>query len=368
MSAEAAGRRGVLHLRVLGNAPRAAGSEGEATARAYAAAQLQNAGFNVHEEEFEYSSFPGRLGTPIAGALLGVSIVLAAYVALKGTRGELAVIVLGLGFFATFVFARAMLGDGVLDNPLMRTRATNLIATRGGADPNVWLVAHLDSKSQPIPSAIRVAGIVVLGASAVVALVAAVLTLADQPARTVWWAALVAAAVGSLPVMASVVGNASNGAVDNASGVATVLAAAEGVEKDVACGVLLPSAEELGLAGARAWARGRKPGVAINVDGVDDGGTLVLMHSGRPQSELVAALEKEAREPVQVRRMPPGLLTDSSALAEKGWNTVTVSHGSAATLRRVHTKNDSLQGMTGSAIEVVAEVLIAVLEVVASWA
>jgi hypothetical protein len=362
-SDEGAERRGVLHLRAIASSPRAAGSEGEARAREYAATQLRNAGFTVREEEFEYSSFPGRFGTPVAGAILGFSIVLAAYVALHAVRGEFAAIILGLGLFAAFIFARAMLGDGVLDIPIMRARATNLVATRGVSEPKAWLVAHLDSKSQPIPSAVRVAGVLVLGLGVLVALVAAGLTLADQPARMVWWAALVAAAIGALPVMASVVGNASPGAVDNASGVATVLRAAEGLGKQVACGVLLPSAEELGLAGVRAWARGRTPGIAINVDGVDDGGTLVLMHSGRSQTELVALLEREAREPVKVRRMPPGLLTDSSALAEKGWKTVTVSHGSAATLRRVHTKKDSLLSMTGSAIEIVGELLIFVLEV-----
>ena len=39
------------------------------------------------------------------------------------------------------------------------------MATRGGSAPRVWLVAHLDSKSQPIPSALRVAGVVVLATS-----------------------------------------------------------------------------------------------------------------------------------------------------------------------------------------------------------
>ena len=63
----------------------------------------------------------------------------------------------------------------------------------------------------------------------------------------------------ALPVMASVVGARSAGALDNASGVATVLRAVELLARDVAVGVVLTSAEELGLAGARAWAREATP-------------------------------------------------------------------------------------------------------------
>ena len=58
-------------------------------------------------------------------------------------------------------------------------------------------------------------------------------------------------------------------------------------------GVLLTSAEELGLAGARAWVHawaqdGRAPGVALNCDGVDDRGTLALLPAGTPPAALLA--------------------------------------------------------------------------------
>ncbi len=72
---------------------------------------------------------------------------------------------------------------------------------------------------------------------------------------------------------------------------------------------------------------------------------LLIMHSGRPQTELVQALEHGAASPLDVRRMPPGLMTDSVALAGRGWSTVTVSHGSAATLGRVHSRRDSLANL-----------------------
>ena len=129
-------------------------------------------------------------------------------------------------------------------------------------------------------SLVRVAGILLLAAAALVALAASILQLAVLPHRTAWWVGVALVLLGSPAVMASVVGARSNGAVDNASGVAAVLAAAVSVRPETMLGVLLPSAEELGLAGARAWARSERPGTAINCDGVDDAGELTIMYSG----------------------------------------------------------------------------------------
>jgi exopolyphosphatase/pppGpp-phosphohydrolase len=55
--------------------------------------------------------------------------------------------------------------------------------------------------------------------------------------------------------------------------------------------------------------------------------------------------------------MPLGLLTDSVALADRGWRTLTLSHGSLRTLRRVHTTADSLDNLQGLNIDHVGAVL-----------
>jgi hypothetical protein len=191
-------------------------------------------------------------------------------------------------------------------------------------------------------------------------------TLAGVPARTLWIGALIAATAGGLPVLASVVGSESDGAVDNASGVAAVLAAAALVGRDVACGVLLPDAEELGLAGGRAWARAHAASVALNCDGVDDEGELVIMYNGRVPTDVVAAVRSASTQRAHVRRMPLGLLTDSTALSDAGWRTVTVSHGSLATLRRVHTKSDSLANLRGTSVDDVSVILARAAEALAS--
>jgi hypothetical protein len=254
-------------------------------------------------------------------------------------------------------FAWSMLGDAVLTLPMARAVGVNVVATRPGRAPRVWLVAHLDSKSQPVPSLLRVIGVMMLVSALILAAVAAALQLASLPSRMVWWVAALDALLGAAPVVASVVGARSPGALDNASGVAAVLEAAQMLEPQAAVGVLLSSAEELGLAGARAWAATRPPGVAINCDGVDDEGALTIMHGRNPPGDVMDAVRRAAARDVHVRRMPLGLLTDSVALSDRGWRAITVSRGSFASLRRVHTPHDSLETLRGTGIHETATVL-----------
>jgi Peptidase family M28 len=363
---QVAERSGVRHLAVLARRPRPAGSASEHDARAYARSTLELLDFVVHEERFAYSAFPGHYATPAGGAVLVLSIVLASWRALSGGSGIAVAAILLTGVAATTLFARWMLRRGVLDFPLMRAEGVNLFAVRGEITPKVWLVAHLDSKSQPVPSAARMGGVVLLVLALVLAIAGVLLTLAGAPSRTLWWGSLSLATVGALPVLASVVGSRSDGAVDNASGVAAVLAAAGLLGRDVACGVLVPSAEELGLAGARAWANAHPASVALNCDGVDDDGELVIMYNRRMPTDVVAAVRAASSHPVRVRRMPLGLLTDSTALTDAGWSAVTVSHGSLATLLRVHTTRDSLAFLVGSSVDDVSVILARAAEALAS--
>jgi hypothetical protein len=66
------------HLAALAHEPRPAGGAGEARARAYAAAALEDAGLSTHSELFEYSAFPGRFATPIGGALVLAAVAVPA--------------------------------------------------------------------------------------------------------------------------------------------------------------------------------------------------------------------------------------------------------------------------------------------------
>jgi putative aminopeptidase FrvX len=174
-----------------------------------------------------------------------------------------------------------------------------------------------------------------------------------------WWPAItLLGVVAAIPVVASVVGRNSPGALDNASGVATVLLAAEETARDAPLGVLVTSGEELGLAGARAWARTRgAPATAINVDGVDDVGVVRVIHPRRRPTDLLAAITTAAHElgvGISKGALPPGLLVDSVALAERGWKVVTLSKGEWSTVARTHTPADTVARLSGEGVAEVA--------------
>jgi len=357
-------------VRVLASEPRPAGSESEARARSYCAERLRAAGFAVREEAFEYSAFPGRWGTP-AGGLVALVVLAAAAAAGRAGKAGVAVLLLALGGAIVGAAARGLSRTGVLAFPLLRRSGVNLVATRG--DPStiestLWLMAHLDSKSQPVPILVRAAGITLVGAVWIAGLIAGTTQLIwsyPNPSGS-WLVLAVLAAAGAIPVIATTVGARSPGALDNATGVATVLAAVEEA-RDSACGVCLTSAEELGLAGARAWVRAwpHGPAVAINCDGVDDRGTTTCMYTGRRPDALVASLlAASARTASRMRahRLLPGVLTDGVALADAAWSVVTLSKGGARTLGRIHTPRDRADHLTGTGMAEVARVIADLLQ------
>ena len=365
-------------VRALAAEPRPAGSEAEGRAREYCASRLRAAGFDVREETFEYSAFPGRWGTPVGG-VAAMAILVGASLAGRSSRAGVALALLTLGGAALGLVARALTRHGVLTFPAQRRRGVNVVAIRRGvggrgaivanAPPAVWLMAHLDSKSQPVPILARAAGITLLALAwiAALAIAAAQYGDSDPVAYGHAWTLLAAFAVlGAVPVIASIVGARSPGALDNASGVATVLTAAEDAT-GIEVGVCLTSAEELGMAGARAWVRNAArgtPAVAINCDGVDDHGTTTCMYSGaRPDALVKSVLEAGVRAGAAVRahRLLPGVLTDGVALADAGWRVVTLSKGSVRTLARIHTPRDRPEPLTGAGMAEVAGVIVELL-------
>ena len=364
-SAAADAEEALRHLRAIAAEPRPAGGDAESRAREYCRRVLLSAGYAIEEAPFAYSSAPGRWATPLAGALSAASVVAAAMLGSRGSSG---------GALALLVAVLAVVGAGgswlgrrgVLALPIARRTSVNLVATRGA--PTVWLMAHLDSKSQPVPILVRASGIT-LGALvwlAAAGLAAGQATAAlGSPNETLWRWLAGAAVAANLPVMASVVGARSAGALDNASGVATVLLAATRLTPAHAVGVLLTSAEELGLAGARAWAQGRPAGTVLNCDGVDDAGATTVMYAGRRPEPLLRAIGRGARRAglrVRWRRLLPGILTDGVALSDAGWAAVTFSRGGAATLARIHTPADDVTRLTGAGAAEVARVLVETVE------
>ncbi len=347
-----AGPGAALHS-VLAARGRFTGTEALARARTVVSERLRALGFAVAERPFRYSALPARLGMPAVGVASAGLLPATAWIA--GWAGPVAgLIVSAVALAALRSLARWLSGPRAIALPWGVREGINVEATRS-ARPRVWLVAHLDSKSQRYPIALRALG--------------AALSLAA------WGALIVAAAVGAVAALPWVIGagiaggallalggagNASPGAVDNASGVAAVVAAAERLDPALPVGVLITDAEEVGLAGAHAWARGRAPGMAVNCDTVDDRGGFRLLVSGRVPAGLGAAAGAASAAcgvPVRVRRLPAGVLTDGVALARAGWRTATLGRATVGTLLRIHTSRDSVGYCTGAGVGPAAAML-----------
>ncbi|MEP6549683.1 MAG: M28 family peptidase [Gemmatimonadales bacterium] len=334
----------------LSESPRFAGSDEEARARGLCRKELELAGFTCKEVPFGYSEWPGRWGPPISAAVQVATIILVARIAMSGSAWPAlltgAALIVGL-FFADADVKRRW----ILRFPLERAKSVNLEARRGS--PRIWLVAHLDSKSQTVPMLFRIASSVALAALMVLTLAIVLLSLAGASRVVGILPALqIVAVVVALPSIFCFVRNGSSGAVDNASGVVSVLLAAQSAESPRDIGVLITSAEELGLAGARVWAPSAPPEAeAINCDTVDDSGDWRCMYSGQRPTRIDAAaktLSGGTGSPLILRRLIPGILADSMALSDWGIESVTLSRGTLATLARIHTRRDTSNELTGT--------------------
>jgi len=347
-------------LTELARAPRFAGSSEESEARQLCKAELERAGFECRELPFEYSEWPGRWGPPFAAAFQAFTILAVAHMAVH--HGALSALAVGAAMLIALVLSSTdVKRRWIARFPLGRARSTNLEARRG--EPKVWLVAHLDSKSQTVPILVRIASSVVLAIVMVLSLIVLLLSLVGVSFPVmIWHAVALAAVLGALPSMLCFVRNQSNGAVDNASGVVAALLASQSDAAPRDLGVVITSGEELGLAGARAWARSAlpfsveqlasKPEISIlNCDTVDEAGQWRCMYTGKRPDRIMDAAETIAGALgvwVRMGRLIPGILADSMVFADRGLKAVTLARGTLKTLARIHTRRDNSNTLTGN--------------------
>ena len=220
-------------------------------------------------------------------------------------------------------------------------QGVNLIARRPGTAPRVWLVAHYDSKGQPISMAVRLAGAMafVLGALGLL------ITLGPALALLV---------AGGIVLSRNRVTDASPGAVDNASALVAAFIALDVVPHHIDMGVVFPDAEELGLLGARALVAERGPLLAgaavVNLDGLDDRGRpIAVVHRRGPVADAVVHQLGAWR----ARWMP--VVVDGIVLARAARECVTIMRGDWRTAWIVHTPGDVAERLTLTGAREVAQ-------------
>jgi hypothetical protein len=228
----------------------------------------------------------------------------------------------------------------------------NLIATRGGKVSR-WIVAHYDTKAQGHSMAGRLTAVWVLTIAILLMTGLAVARLwGPLPTWLMAGGAAVAIVGGYLAGRGRLKGK-SAGARDNGSGLLAALVAAQEI-RDPGVGILVTGAEEFGLIGARYFAEKSGDLVAgtevINIDTVDDQGHWRLV-THRPGAEDLlqraeASLGDLSSHPVKRHRLPAGIFVDSLPLARAGARAITIARLDWATLGRIHTSRDTLEGLS----------------------
>lgn len=353
-------------LRILAQ-PRLSGSKGAENVTAEIRNRFEELGYEVRDYPFRFSTWPGRW----AIAIIGVTYTIGAFTATGLLIARHPGVALAL-LCCVLLLAAAI---GVLARPAIaalpwgRVETFNQVAVRPGTRPRFLMMAHRDSKSQPLPLAFRGPAIVLAVLTFVLLFVFSGLAVLDVFAlRT-----SVSSIIGSIAVVSAVmlvfswVDNRSPGALDNASGVATLIGVAEREATSGDVGFIITDGEEFGLAGSRAIAPGLPPSHGlINLDGIDDDGTYyVIERFGWPKKtgaapHLAAAIMSSAaelNEPATRHDVPVGLLLDHIPVVQAGTPAVTLMRGSLSSLRRVHQPTDSMEAMTGSGVERTVDLL-----------
>ena len=221
--------------------------------------------------------------------------------------------------------ARALFGTPAV------VHGINLIAQRSSGRPtvrpSVWLVAHYDSKGQPISMAVRLIGFFALLAG-----------LGAMFVSTIPGVALLL--LGLAIVLQNRVNDNSPGAVDNATALVAVFMTIDQLAPTTPVGVIFPDAEEFGLVGARALATDHADlfvdAALINLDGLDDvGWPTAILHRPGPTGTAVA----EALTARQWRWLP--VIVDGLVLARVARECVTILKGDLRTMRIVHRPGDT---------------------------
>ncbi len=340
--------------------PRLSGTPGAQEVAAIVRARFETLGYQIRDYPFAFSSIPGRFAVTAAGVVFLFGTLGAARLLYRGYAGVALSVLLLVAFLTAAI---AVLSPSLTTMlPFRRVAGANMLASRPGVRPRYLLAAHLDSKSQPVPLAFRgpIILIAIIAWSAFVVL--AVLALLDP----VWLMPRTTTLLAVVCFLAAVLlifcwaDNRSPGALDNASGLATLLGVAQAIDGMNDVGFLITDAEELGLVGARDIARKLDPVIGIiNVDGIDDsGGFVILEKFGIPPRHiaphLAAALLAASAEldvPAHRRNVPFGLLLDHIPLAQRHLPAVTLMRGTLASLRRVHRPTDSMDALTGAGVE-----------------
>ncbi|WP_169980000.1 M28 family metallopeptidase [Tautonia rosea] len=334
--------------------PRAVGTPGERLAARLVERALTRSGRPVVRERFPVGTTARRVGSLLA--FLGASVLVTIGVILAASWPFLsALCALGAGYLvnAPWIVTRSL-----ADRFRARVWSDNLVTWPTTADDaeaapaRVVFLAHYDSKSQRLPTGLRVALVVSVTVGCVI-LVG--LTLAKMVLGHVvgFWPFAVLGTVMNgclIALMCNASGNRSPGALDNGSGLAVLLELARvwDARDDAPVEVvfLATGAEEVGLDGARAfllrheWWLRERPTLLINLESLGAGSRVWLAGSPGAVSLAEAVAESQSIPTARFRILGAGM--DHEPFAAAGLDTVSLLGDVVGTSAVLHTPHDGI--------------------------
>jgi hypothetical protein len=384
--------------------PRLVGSGEDRAVAGEIAARLRQFGYRVEQQPFRFSAAHGAFVAAEVLACLALMIgSLLLRPASAWAAAAMAAAAVGVVALTTPLNRAVQRGAVEIDAASDRARRRNawrrlclglgrryasenviasLPAARAPGAANVLLVAHYDSKSQRIPIVVRVAcfSLAMAGIALYTAAVFAEALGAGLGAAAPALAALTVAA--GAPLLFLDVGNASPGAIDNASGAGTAIHVAECVARRpelaaaVNVRVLITGAEELGVLGPIAYLAQHEPELRrmagagglriLNFDGVGVDADLRLA-GGRRDGAGLAGVVCEAAGGLGLRIQPfsmVGLSYDHVPFADRGFDAVSLIAIGRATWA-VHTPRDTGGALHPRGFDQAGRVALKVIEALA---
>lgn len=349
--------------------PRLVGTEGEAKAQEIISKKFESIGNSFNVEELKCSDFPinivFRIVLPIAALmLLGGRLFSEPLLGLNNPIGSLIFSILALIWLAlSSTIINQSFGRVAPIGRIFETK--NFISEITPINPKGHLiyVSHYDSKSQFYPGLVRIllfiVGLITGFIYAIQAIGRSICILIAVSPTGFWdpsiYFFLVTFCLNLLLIL-NFVGNRSPGAIDNATGVGTVLELLRIFKMDplenLKLSFVITAAEELGLYGAADYVKRRrgqmdpKTTYFLNYDGIGKGKTILLTSYGIPPKKTSPILNKLIGEVVEEHSLkdsfskvylPIGAATDHVPIQRAGYEVTMLG----SFISEFHTSKDS---------------------------
>lgn len=373
--------------------PRLVGSAGEVKAQDYIVQQFSELGLEVTRERFSFTKFPAEV---LPRLLCGLFVPIVLSVPWLGERFPIPIcLVCLLSLSVVLLFNQWQKRFEGLYNVGRRHHSENIVATNGRKpndnSPALLFVAHYDSKSQVLPIALRAVAYFI----AIVGLTALTTIMVINVAILVWFPDYIILVWLSDPIVWGVAGtttfcllilqinftqNRSPGGFDNASGVGVMLEVARvlmarGEKKCIT--FLAAGAEEYGMCGALRYVQAhadeydQENTYVINLDGLGVGnGVNMVTRYGIPPVQTANALADLLQSSgeslgiqVSEQHLPIGVGLDSIPIANRGFETVTLTAGGVGRVAlKVHSKQDRCALLNMDSLQQAGELIVDVTE------